>query len=172
MRGKFQSTRPIRGATEYEVVGHGKYGISIHAPHTGRDMWWSRRLAVSVLISIHAPHTGRDPSCWWCSWSSSYFNPRAPYGARRPTPAQMTTHSIFQSTRPIRGATRGAAAAARARPISIHAPHTGRDLEEQIKDSLAEISIHAPHTGRDDVVDHSKPLTDISIHAPHTGRDT
>ena len=79
-------------------------------------------------------------------------------------------------------------------PISIHAPHTGRDYEVRggalcinefqstrpirgatgwvsPKMPAKNISIHAPHTGRDF---HDKRLAapdGISIHAPHTGRD-
>ena len=57
--------------------------ISIHAPHTGRDVT-VMLLLVSVAISIHAPHTGRDGCCL-------------------PVPR---VRSLFQSTRPIRGATK------------------------------------------------------------------
>ena len=56
--------------------------------------------------------------------------------------------------------------------ISIHAPHTGRDVSyvsEKIYTYF--ISIHAPHTGRDDCMSSDVDLQDISIHAPHTGRD-
>ena len=35
-------------------------------------------------------------------------------------------------------------------PISIHAPHTGRDLADKtVCATLNRISIHAPHAGRD-----------------------
>ena len=34
-------------------------------------------------------------------------------------------------------------------PISIHAPHTGRDAYVVNTDNAEVISIHAPHTGRD-----------------------
>ena len=34
-------------------------------------------------------------------------------------------------------------------PISIHAPHTGRDPSKFICCAYRLISIHAPHTGRD-----------------------
>ena len=34
---KFQSTRPMRGATDRIVVGEVRSGVSIHAPHAGRD---------------------------------------------------------------------------------------------------------------------------------------
>ena len=79
---KFQSTRPIRGATPLKTEQrkdranfnprapygarhrtnyhpHDENSISIHAPHTGRDY----RLydgSGYQYISIHAPHTGRD----------------------------------------------------------------------------------------------------------------
>ena len=33
--------------------------ISIHAPHTGSDIW-TMVAPVTGLISIHAPHTGSD----------------------------------------------------------------------------------------------------------------
>ena len=56
---KFQSTRPLRGATLHVVVEHVFLVISIHAPLTGRD--------VCVLkVPVYRQH----------------FNPRAPYGAR------------------------------------------------------------------------------------------
>ena len=34
---EFQSTRPIRGATTWTASGNPTAPISIHAPHTGRD---------------------------------------------------------------------------------------------------------------------------------------
>ena len=57
---KFQSTRPMRGATDYYWPVFANIGISIHAPHAGRD-----------LCSCVTPP------------SALYFNPRAPCGARR-----------------------------------------------------------------------------------------
>ena len=55
----FQSTRPMRGATQCRFRFLAGDGISIHAPHAGRD----RGNGVHVFprqISIHAPHAGRD----------------------------------------------------------------------------------------------------------------
>ena len=83
---RFQSTRPIRGATliadslyvSYKYFNpRAPYGarpecirlqslyarISIHAPHTGRDFGLAYNEKVRKEISIHAPHTGRD-RCW------------------------------------------------------------------------------------------------------------
>ena len=78
----FQSTRPIRGAT-----GQG------------------RHLTVGQDISIHAPHTGRDVTSRNQGNLVLDFNPRAPYGARPVKGHMISVQYRFQSTRPIRGAT-------------------------------------------------------------------
>ena len=57
---KFQSTRPMRGATLRAGRGYAGVSISIHAPHAGRDCLF-RLPPFHGLISIHAPHAGRDP---------------------------------------------------------------------------------------------------------------
>ena len=80
---KFQSTRPLRGATA-------RVSIAVQA----------------LTISIHAPLAGRDASLASMSSLTSYFNPRAPCGAR---PARSACPATPSS-------------------ISIHAPLAGRDL--------------------------------------------
>ena len=100
----FQSTPPIRGATQLVSVCRKCHEISIHAPHTGGDF------AASFTAS---PKTN--------------FNPRPPYGGR---PDQHGVHGgarAFQSTPPIRGATAVLKYVAAWKAISIHAPHTGGD---------------------------------------------
>ena len=80
------------------------------------------------MISIHAPHTGRDVG---------YLK-------------EYEQEDIFQSTRPIRGATPERCDHGYHPGISIHAPHTGRDIITGNGISVfGSISIHAPHTGRD-----------------------
>ena len=166
----FQSTRPIRGATKVTII-----------------------IVSLIYISIHAPHTGRDARKAPFLWTRPYFNPRAPYGARPPLVKILTRRGVFQSTRPIRGATRqkslmgkyhdnfnprapygarrGSGRRATYYHISIHAPHTGRDVRERAAPTAYCISIHAPHTGRDVQKSLGFLQTIISIHAPHTGRD-
>ena len=61
-------------------------------------------------ISIHAPHAGRDMQ----KRAESEIN-----------------KIIFQSTRPMRGATADIGPKIGIDGISIHAPHAGRDLEVQ-----------------------------------------
>ena len=58
-----------------------------------------------------------------------YFNPRAPYGARRDKSKIKKEEHV----------------------ISIHAPHTGRDCSRCKRHHTCRISIHAPHTGRDEI---------------------
>ena len=123
----FQSTRPMRGATHPNWIKGGVSGISIHAPHAGRDLIGADG-EIDLSISIHAPHAGRDehleqllPPSWQfqstrpmrgatCDcrqryFFRNYFNPRAPCGARP----------------------RSGVAGFGAWWISIHAPHAGRD---------------------------------------------
>ena len=56
---KFQSTRPMRGATELFVPQRDEVIVSIHAPHAGRDVILDEYADIKP-VSIHAPHAGRD----------------------------------------------------------------------------------------------------------------
>ena len=146
--------------------------ISIHAPHTGRDSSETVVQREEEIFQSTRPIRGATGNVGLRIRINNDFNPRAPYGARR---------CFALVIRLIKG-------------ISIHAPHTGRDLlYRRIRSKVFDfnprapygarhgrrrgvsqrrkISIHAPHTGRD-VICHSVVATNlISIHAPHTGRD-
>ena len=85
-----------------------------------------------------------------CEFFVMYFNPRAPYGARRKRTALTFDPLHFNPRAPY------GARLAKAYPyqnditISIHAPHTGRDGNcNNFAVASSKISIHAPHTGRD-----------------------
>ena len=124
----FQSTRPLRGATLDNWYFGKPVNISIHAPLTGRDFTFCTNFSLSI-ISIHAPLTGRDHrKSASKKRRHTYFNPRAPYGARRQIAVADDVVHVFQSTRPLRGATFPLALLAKHEGISIHAPLTGRDL--------------------------------------------
>ena len=144
----FQSTRPIRGATHASASACLTYGVSIHAPHAGRDPHEIRRfIALSVSIhaphagrdlgisettlqrkvSIHAPHAGRDRGNRDFYPARIRFNPRAPCGARPSILTRCIPRSMFQSTRPVRGATAMFGRKAQTVAVSIHAPRAGRD---------------------------------------------
>ena len=57
------------------------------------------------IISIHAPHAGRDSLVRRARRRRTDFNPRAPCGARPLWIGSAIRFSLFQSTRPMRGAT-------------------------------------------------------------------
>ena len=170
----FQSTRPLRGATTRAATVLGIDTISIHAPLAGRDV---------------SPPPARQ-------LSPSDFNPRAPCGARLTLWSFSYLSLTFQSTRPLRGATRPGTTAATnklnfnprapcgarqavpqphpgSKTISIHAPLAGRDAPNRPHEwKLTSISIHAPLAGRDIMCAHRNiAASSISIHAPLAGRD-
>ena len=78
---------------------------------------------------------------------------------------------IFQSTRPVWGATDPYRVRFGQYQISIHAPRVGRDVDGISGHADAEISIHAPRVGRDLLLEVIENNIDISIHAPRVGRD-
>ncbi len=170
----FQSTRPLRGATWPSTAIrnpwchfnprapcgarptpgrclYGPGGISIHAPLAGRDWKYVCQDEQHNAISIHAPLAGRDV----CKLTKNYRG------------------WVFQSTRPLRGATIMKDAPIVILDISIHAPLAGRDVDEKkIALNPAYISIHAPLAGRDRNENHHHHNSHrISIHAPLAGRD-
>ena len=193
--GNFNPRAPY-GARHYVCLGLSTpICISIHAPHTGRDHYGKylrshrhsdfnprapygarprglRRLVRWHRISIHAPHTGRDHS----QPSFGYriqISIHAPHTGRDGAPVPGFLQALlFQSTRPIRGATMqrkshlsgpsyfNPRAPYGARPdnvrpfvvahmISIHAPHTGRDrnITEQLQNDI-NFNPRAPYGAR------------------------
>ena len=101
---KFQSTRPVRGATSFHALFRTPSDISIHAPRAGRDFMQSTQGCRQL-----------------------YFNPRAPCGARQKCLLLRLLPMVFQSTRPVRGATAKNDTLRAHKKISIHAPRAGRD---------------------------------------------
>ena len=73
----FQSTLPVRGATDVSALVVDNGVISIHAPREGSD-----KILAEVLllrnISIHAPREGSDRSASEIHLAIRDFNPRSP----------------------------------------------------------------------------------------------
>ena len=106
---KFQSTRPVKGATYYPCWPPDGRRVSIHAPREGRDLPVSESSADTKRfqstrpvkgatfaplhaahlppVSIHAPREGRDVV----------------------VSAALDADRVFQSTRPVKGATSSSA---------------------------------------------------------------
>ena len=152
LQTSFQSTLPLRGATAQKVDTLLAMVISIHAPLTGSDMLatsiqGTETISIhapltgsdipkfstpsSTTISIHAPLTGSDRLSQLTSLIQSDFNPRSPYGERLHTSHHPCWDAKFQSTLPLRGATKEYELTVEALNISIHAPLTGSDYRLQ-----------------------------------------
>ena len=78
-------------------------------------------------VSIHAPRVGRD---YILEYKSGI-------------------EELFQSTRPVWGATERAERARTESRVSIHAPRVGRDWAYHPPGTQRIVSIHAPRVGRD-----------------------
>ena len=124
----FQSTRPVWGATSPGQAARALRAISIHAPRVGRDVTTLTRINVD-FISIHAPRVGRDVEQPPGQRDSAEISIHAPRVGRdessRILPRGVT---VFQSTRPVWGATLGYEHTKVLVCISIHAPRVGRDM--------------------------------------------
>ena len=123
----FQSTLPMRGATDVQEAIKQAITISIHTPHAGSDQEaeCSLRRKVSfqstlpmrgattkeqmerygAMISIHTPHAGSDELIFICIDIIQNFNPHSPCGERLCTLQSGEYKLVFQSTLPMRGAT-------------------------------------------------------------------
>ena len=124
---KFQSTRPLRGATPAVltytfIIAYFNPRAPCGARPQGGNNMYNR-----IRISIHAPLAGRDVQLRGHHVQLRDFNPRAPCGARLVFRKFLSWRTTFQSTRPLRGATAHKQVCLVIPIISIHAPLAGRD---------------------------------------------
>ena len=190
----FQSTRPLRGATfafrpvsrmrlyfnprapcgarlGVVMCGVKRKTISIHAPLAGRDLTVRVGRITAVNFNPRAPcgarlRRGRDIS------REEDFNPRAPCGARPISSSASGSGMLFQSTRPLRGATYFHRLSRVGLQISIHAPLAGRDpFRPCLFFPLFVFQSTRPLRGATVSVARLGDRLIISIHAPLAGRD-
>ena len=104
-RNKFQSTRPLRGATSTPPsAARPRRYFNPRAPCGARHLGLVSKTVITA-ISIHAPLAGRDADIKRNDKRAIHFNPRAPCGARLVKRMCCFLPALFQSTRPLRGAT-------------------------------------------------------------------
>ena len=168
--------------------------VSIHAPRAGRDNIDCSKYYAQVLFQSTRPARGatwysRRASTTSCSFNPraprgarlrgrallherGRFNPRAPRGARHPGDRDLFCLSVFQSTRPARGATSADEHSQRLEQVSIHAPRAGRDASgtytqsENVVFQSTRPARGATHSDRPE-----RTPKMVSIHAPRAGRD-
>ena len=149
----FQSTHPVRGATNGQTYANAQQAISIHAPREGCDAAIIASSNTATIfqsthpvrgatrevsrhfpdsgISIHAPREG-------CDQAGHPPHPNGQISIHAPREgcdlACFRTSTLmrgFQSTHPVRGATYSLYAALGIFPISIHAPREGCDGDQR-----------------------------------------
>ena len=141
----FQSTHPMRGATEETSFPQFGIDISIHAPHAGCDVVGRYVHQTAFLFQSTHPMRGatagfpveRDPP--------PYFNPRTPCGVR-----------------PLRRR----AVCRRQTDFNPRTPCGVRRYGRMDKGAVVVISIHAPHAGCD--VPKRRPILCSSYFNPRT----
>ncbi len=147
--------------------------VSIHAPRAGSDM---RLIAtaisasanfnprspcrerqpalpaacLAIWISIHAPRAGSDLTPQDAGAPTSNFNPRSPCGERREALDGKSWPGLFQSTLPVRGATRAKSARGILTDFNPRSPCGERPDCFKLVTTFCAISIHAPRAGSDD----------------------
>ena len=172
-RFQFQSTRPVWGATGRILCAVPGNHISIHAPRVGRDIEYATHERRTTYFNPRAPCGARPSVLYNVTRNLTNFNPRAPCGAR-PYCRRCIHVGYF---------------------ISIHAPRVGRDLRMNcINYQLYNFNPRAPCGARRLRTIPPRPFTlyfnprapcgarprqaeqhgedlAISIHAPRVGRD-
>ena len=191
----FQSTRPLRGATENSL-----FILLLHY-FNPRAPCGARRKTVALdspsqYFNPRAPCGARRATPSGTASGQSDFNPRAPCGARQPQFREVKLDLEFQSTRPLRGATQILCPVSPPRSISIHAPLAGRDwvcrcwwcwgrkrfqstrplrgaTEKYLKNHREEAKFQStrPLRGATKLSTSNFSIIRISIHAPLAGRD-
>ena len=129
----FQSTRPVRDATNRTSRRRTTFVVSIHASRAGRDMLSTSVETIRFPVSIHASRAGRD--------SNDFTIQREQF--------------LFQSTRPVRDATTVNCDCWSPTRVSIHASRAGRDRKIGRASFSCRVSIHASRAGRDGKKDYS-----------------
>ena len=114
--------------------------------------WSFAGRSIPARISIHAPRAGRDHRYCLPSSSSTVFQSTRPVRGATIRRRSLRPALPFQSTRPVRGATDFCSQIGAASDISIHAPRAGRDRQRGGIYTPGVISIHAPRAGRDNLV--------------------
>ena len=132
-KGVFQSTRPVRGATSLSVsVCVGSYSFNPRAPCGARHVATIDSFRC-VRVSIHAPRAGRDNLTADLIKGGTLFQSTRPVrGATSYRRSLPSCGCSFQSTRPVRGATIEPTYTVRQVSVSIHAPRAGRDTVDHI----------------------------------------
>ena len=121
----------------------------------------------ATRISIHAPRGGSDKERPPETVGLWHFNPRSPWGERRPPCPRYTPRCRFQSTLPVGGATMISRCKAMYCSISIHAPRGGSDEYARSNGGfLVYFNPRSPWGERHDIILMMADLIDFNPRSP------
>ena len=162
--------------------------VSIHAPRVGRDsgrMIWTPPTscfnprapcgARPLLFALAVADTGFNPRApcgarlfiFMAIYLDTCFNPRAPCGARRIDERIAKVYRLFQSTRPVWGATLAVGHFVWLIEFQSTRPVWGATRHARRRLSRRRVSIHAPRVGRDSApTERAADMTRFNPRAP------
>ena len=126
LRMIFQPTRPLRGATNNRQMIFALHFISTHAPLAGRDLCAATPRMGQSYFNPRAPCGARREGRRAQSEPKD-FNPRAPCGARRHVIPSKILNLYFNPRAPCGARRRQVIRNVQRIHISTHAPLAGRD---------------------------------------------
>ena len=103
----------------------------------------------SSFISIHTPLAGSDAPAKGRTGGEENFNPHSPCGERRASSLSNSPMMVFQSTLPLRGATKVSKPNAIKSLFQSTLPLRGATRHLQLGRERRQISIHTPLAGSD-----------------------
>ena len=147
----FQSTPPVKAATCNRHKCRVHSSISIHAAREGGDA--VAFFAAEILsISIHAAREGGDDNTDQNTKENKGFQSTPPVKAATKKSPFFCRFQLFQSTPPVKAATTALNTSSGGLSISIHAAREGGDNQRhRHRGFLRAISIHAAREGGDAV---------------------
>ena len=126
VKALFQSTHPVRGATDAGIEILMSLVFQSTHPVRGATVRNCSLLVVPIFQSTH-PVRGATRLTRFRLTTRENFNPRTPCGVRPKSHSPFLRVGLFQSTHPVRGATMVKDALDECEDISIHAPRAGCD---------------------------------------------
>ena len=162
----------MRGATRLRVLRVREFDISIHAPLAGSDGTSPFSMVILLFISIHAPLAGSDQLLSEIARMGDEFQSTLPLrGATRPRDARPDQGRISIHA-PLAGSdTSGAAGARRARNFNPRSPCGERRCCRMRPGSRRNFNPRSPCGERPAHLRHGITNHTISIHAPLAGSD-
>ena len=162
----------MRGATKFRWLGYVEQSwISIHAPREGSDGTETSRSS-QQQISIHAPREGSDGDRPVVPAEHGIFQSTLPVRGATRNAQDDVKRSVFQSTLPVRGATMRLSDPRTASIFQSTLPVRGATRLPSASCTRASLfQSTLPVRGATLVVDDAVHLREISIHAPREGSD-